>query len=127
LHFGTSAVTWSAACLSPSSTLAAFGISPTISSIDFAHAAAASALAPSWRLSASACFASASGFGVLRCAARLLLGLVGLLLGLVRLGVGLVDLVLELFDLGVAFVELLAGSDERRRGRRERAGLHTVV
>ena len=47
LHFGASAVTWSAACCSPSSTLPAFGISPRISNIDFAQAAAASALAPS--------------------------------------------------------------------------------
>jgi hypothetical protein len=54
----------------------------------------------------------------LRCAARLLLGLVGVLLGLVRLGVGLVDLVLELLDLGVTLVQLLAGSDECRRGSR---------
>ena len=47
LHFGTSAVTSSPAALSPSSGLEAFGMSPTISSIDFAHAAAACALAPS--------------------------------------------------------------------------------
>ena len=47
LHFGANALISSPACLIPSSMLAAFGISPTISSIDFAHAAAALALAPS--------------------------------------------------------------------------------
>jgi hypothetical protein len=45
LHFGTSAVTSSAAFFSPSSRLAALGTSAAISSIALAHAAAASALA----------------------------------------------------------------------------------
>ena len=47
LHFGASALIWSAASLSASSTFSAFGTSPRISSIDLAQAAAASALASS--------------------------------------------------------------------------------
>ena len=46
LHFGTSPLMSAAAFVSPSSRLAAFGISPTTSSIAFAQAAAACALAP---------------------------------------------------------------------------------